>query len=309
MTTPQQATGAERFFGLPAGATPAQVSAAHDSLVSYLQQAPDDLQPWAARQIGLARSAVEATPGASGANAAVEEDFSLLGLDDEADQPITAPVKINPPKKKGWLMPVALAAASAAVVVGVYLMGGQPQDPGAQAAPSASAQMGSTPKPVDPQMVATLEAKIKANPKDVLSMKALGQIYDGASEYDKAAHWQQRVTEVTPKDVTAWLALGVAQFNGANLKDAEVSWQQAAKLDPKRAETFYNLGFLYMSKNDMPKARQMWTKVVQIDPTSELARTVKSHLGSSASPSPAASGAGSAAPASSAPAASASSSR
>lgn len=293
MTTPH--TAAERFFGLPQDATPAQIATAHENLVSYLQQAPTELKPWAERQIRLAQSAVETTSGATGANADVEEDFNLLGLDEESAPDALqspAPVKINPPKKKGWLLPVGLAAASAAVVVGVYLMGDQPQRTDAQAAPAASApaQMGSTPKPVDPQMVATLEAKIKANPKDVLSMKALGQIYDAASEYDKAAQWQKRVTEVTPKDATAWLALGVAQFNGANLKDAEASWQQAATLDPKRAETFYNLGFLYMSKNDMAKARQMWTKVVQLDPNSELAKTVKSHLGSSAAPSAAASG-------------------
>ncbi|MEL4358834.1 MULTISPECIES: tetratricopeptide repeat protein [unclassified Luteococcus] len=296
MTTPDQATGAERYFGLPAGATPAQLTTTHDALVNYLQQAPEELQPWATRQLRLARAAVEGTPAASDVAPEVAEDFSLLGLDEETNAPTATaatPVKINPPRKRGWLMPVSLAAASAAVVVGVYLMGGQPQEPNAQAAASASAgaQVKSTPKPVDPQMVATLEEKIKKDPKDVLSMKALGQIYDGAGEYDKAAAWQQRVTQVTPKDATAWLALGVAQFNGANLKDAEISWKRAATLDPKRQETFYNLGFLYLSQNNMDKAREAWATVVEIDPTTGLAETVKSHLKApSASASAAASG-------------------
>ena len=138
-------------------------------------------------------------------------------------------------------------------------------------------------------MVKALEAKIKANPKDTTSMAALGEIYNEAAEYDKAASWQQRVTQVEPKNVDAWLALGVAQFNGGNLKGAEKSWTTASKLAPRRAEIFYNLGFLYYSMGDQDKASASWQKVVDLDPTSTLAETVKSHIkASSQSPAPSA---------------------
>lgn len=287
MTTPDStASGAARFLGLDADASPERIADVHQNLSAFLTQAPADLQPWAQRQLGLAQRAVDGLPDPHA------EELALLGLDPEVDSPTaTAAPVIRPPKKKGWLMPAALAALSAIVVVGVYMMGGDPQ-PQAGASPSAQAAQdvtGSTPKPVDPKMVKTLEDKIKANPKDVLSMKALGQVYDGAGDYANAAKWQKRVTEVTPKDPTAWLALGVAQFNGANLKDAEVSWNKAKELDPKQAVTYYNLGFLHMSKNDMAKAKENWQKVVDLDPKSELAKSVQSHLGTKSSASPAAS--------------------
>lgn len=284
MTTPANASSAARFLGLDADASPERIAEVHQQLSAFLTEAPADLQPWAQRQRGLAQRAVDGA-GIPDPNA---EELALLGLDPEVDGPTAsaAPV-IRPPKKRGWLVPAALAALSAIVVVGVYMMGGEPQ-PQAAASPSAQAQQGmtgSTPKPVDPEMVKTLEEKIKKDPKDVLSMKALGQVYDGAGDYANAAKWQKRVTEVTPKDPTAWLALGVAQFNGANLKDAEVSWTKAKELDPKQAVTYYNLGFLYMSKNDMAKARENWQKVVDLDPKSELAKSVQSHLGKSPSAS------------------------
>lgn len=287
MTTPANASSAARFLGLDAEASPEQVAEVHQKLSAFLTDAPADLQPWAQRQLGLAQRAVEG----AGIPDPHAEELALLGLDPEVDSPAAgvAPV-IRPPKKKGWQMPAALAALSAIVVVGVYMMGGEPQ-PQAAATPSAQTQQaqqgmtGSTPKPVDPEMVKTLEEKIEKDPKDVLSMKALGQVYDGAGDYANAAKWQKRVTEVTPKDPTAWLALGVAQFNAANLKDAEVSWTRAKELDPKQAVTYYNLGFLYMSKNDMAKARENWQKVVDLDPKSQLAKSVQSHLGKSPSAS------------------------
>lgn len=285
-------------------------------LEAFLATAPDELKPWAEQQLERARRAAATTPAGPGATTgataadpeaqAVAEDFDLLGLDDDEVVP-AAPATARPrPARtpRRGLRPLALAAISALVVFGgyaIYAGGKNPDATTPNAANPASAQSVevSTPKPVDPQMVATLEKKVKDNPKDTLSMKALGEIYSQAGEYDKAATWQERITTVDPKDVDAFLALGVAQFNQANLDQAEKAWTQAAKLAPKRATIWYNLGFLYLSKNEIGKAQDAWQKVVEIDPNSDLAKTVGSHLKAMASnspaPSPAASGRASAA--------------
>lgn len=293
MTHPEHRTGGHQNaglenLGLPADATPDQVRATRDQIVALLDQAPAALQPWAQRQKAHAeRSAQAALAGAGSPEAsALAEDLRQLGLDDDAAAPAAAPVAAQKPSRNRSLFNyLSLAALAAAIVMGVYLMGDKPQEAQPQAAASA-AQPVATPKPADPKMVATLEKKVSENPKDVLSMRALGQIYDGSGEYDKAAQWQQRITQVNPKDVDAWLALGVAQFNAAKLDEAAVSWNKAAALAPKRAEIYYNLGFLHMSQGDMTKANQAWQKVVDIAPESELAKTVKSHLSnSSARPS------------------------
>ncbi len=91
----------------------------------------------------------------------------------------------------------------------------------------------------------------------------------------------------------ALLPFGAAQFNLGNLAEAESTWLVAARLYPESAEVHYDLGFLYMSQSPPDSARMIaeWKKVVAIDPSSELAKTVATHLadansGSSGTPSP-----------------------
>lgn len=268
-------------LGLDPAASADDIRATGARLDAFLATAPEELSGWANRQRRLAQQAVGGTP-VDPETMAVAEDLDAVGVDaDQMPEPVAAatgatPVAARKPHKA--LRPVALAAVTAAVVMGVFYMSPKGDQPTAgQAQASETPVVRSTPKPVDPEMVRTLEAKVKADPKDVLSMKALGEVYGNAGEYAKAASWQQRVTKVTPDDVDAWLALGVAQFNGADLDNAEKSWSHAAKLAPRRAEIYYNLGFLWFSKGDQDKASQYWQKVVELDPKSDLAQTVQSH--------------------------------
>ena len=181
-----------------------------------------------------------------------------------------------------------MLAVLAGVVYGVYQSGDHTKLPGlsANATESASAQ------PVDKAKVATLMQKLDANPKDVDSLRALGDMYFQATDYKAAASWQQKIVDIDPKDVTARLALGAADFNAGDNANAEKQWLAVVALDPKQAEAHYDLGFLYLSASppDMAKVKSEWTKVVEIDPNSDIAKNVSTHLQSlesqSASPSP-----------------------
>ena len=182
---------------------------------------------------------------------------------------------------------VALAVV-AGVVYGVYRSGEHTSLPGlsAKATDSASAQ------PIDQAKVAALMQKLDANPKDVDTLRTLGDMYFQSADYKAAATWQQKIVDINPQDVTARLALGAADFNAGNNAEAEKQWLQVVAIDPKQAEAHYDLGFLYLSANppDMTKVKSEWTKVVEIDPNSDIAKNVSTHLESlanqSASPSP-----------------------
>jgi cytochrome c-type biogenesis protein CcmH/NrfG len=179
-------------------------------------------------------------------------------------------------------------AVVAGVVYGVYQSGDHGSLPGlsAKATDSASAQ------PVDQAKVAALMQKLDANPKDVDTLRTLGDMYFQSADYKAAATWQQKIVDINPQDVTARLALGAANFNAGNNAEAEKQWLQVVAIDPKQAEAHYDLGFLYLSANppDMTKVKSEWTKVVEIDPNSDIAKNVSTHLESlanqSASPSP-----------------------
>lgn len=260
--------------------------------------APDFVAPATPVDSGVQAGGASAAPGGS----PVAADYDLLGLDDDMPDEVVPTTRREPRKPFTQNKPLrylALALAAALVVFGVYSFGdrGSSAQAGASTSPSASAVAVSTPTPPDPAMVKALEAKIKANPKDTLSMKALGEVYAQAEQYKQAAAWQQKVVAITPTDTDAWLALGVAQFNAGNLKAAETAWDKAAALAPRRAEVFYNLGFLYYSQGKTTQAQAAWQKVVDIDPTSDLAQTVKSHIKArSASPTASASATPSATP-------------
>ena len=179
----------------------------------------------------------------------------------------------------------------AAIVVAVYAVGNRGSSPTA----SSSATMPvATTSALDQAKVTDLKNKVTANPSDIESLRELGRLYYEAGEYQEAASWQQKIVDQRPDDLDALLALGVAHFNSGNLELAEQNWTKAAAVAPDKAAPHYNLGFLYLSKTppDYERMEQEWARVVALEPDSEMAQTVRSHLGRLSSTSPSASRSG-----------------
>jgi tetratricopeptide (TPR) repeat protein len=290
-------------LGLRAEATDAEIEAAHSGLVEFLELAPHETRAWAAAR-----------------TADVDEAFALLSGPERDLVPPTQPAAMSqdaqgatpPPPPATFAAPAAPAAPAAGksrrtpilagigallaagLVFGVYQMG-QAAVPGISGTPTgqettAAPAEGAKTVPVDKAKVGALMKKISANPKDVASLQALGDIYFAAADYKNAGAWEEKILAVDPKNQIALLASGAAQFNLGNAAGAEKQWLVAAKYYPNVAEVHYDLGFLYMSQTPPDKAKMTaeWKKVVAIDPKSELAKTVGQHLGSttpSATPS------------------------
>jgi tetratricopeptide (TPR) repeat protein len=308
-------------LGLRADATDHDVEAAHDGLVEFLELAPHDVKSWAAAQAADVDEAFALLSGP-------EQDLVLaaqavLPAQEGPDEtpPASSPAPVKPhgvsapaahpaPPANSWA-PAALTANKplrkkivwaavpllvVAVVLGVYFNGKSSGVPGISGTPTSSAttapSSGPTAVPVDPAKVAALMTKISANPKDTVSLQALGDIYFAATDYKSAIVWEQKVIGVDAKNKVALLALGAAQFNLGNAAEAKKQWLVAEGLYPNEAEVHYDLGFLYMSQTppDTANMNTEWKKVVAIDPNSALAKTVSTHMASttptaSASPS------------------------
>ena len=99
----------------------------------------------------------------------------------------------------------------------------------------------------------------------------------------------QKTLALDPNNQEALLALGASPFNSGNAAEAKKQWLVAAGLAPKSAELDYDLGFLYLGQTPPDKVNTTaeWNKVIAIDPTSELAKSVASHL-KSPTPTPSA---------------------
>jgi tetratricopeptide (TPR) repeat protein len=283
-------------LGLRADAGDQDIESAHNGLVEFLELAPNEVKSWAAAQTADVDEAFALLSGpeqdlvAPAAAAAMAQ----AGLDRTPPAPAPA-APTGPPapaapsalsslaankplqKKLVWVLAPLLVLG---VVLGVYFNGKSADVPGISGKPTGQATAAAT---VDKAKVAALMTKLSANPKDLASLQALGDLYFGVKDYTTALSWEQKVLAVDPKNQGALLAAGAAQFNLGNVVEAKKQWLVAAGLYPKNAEVHYDLGFLYMSQTppDSANMQAEWKQVVAIDPNSDLAKTVATHLKSS----------------------------
>ncbi len=199
----------------------------------------------------------------------------------------------DPEPRRSGLGVVGRLAVGAALVVGVvalavlgYNMGG---GTGVAAASDAPASPSAAAPSLDPAKVTALALKVAADPKDVTSLKELSVLYSEVGDFKTAADWITRILAVEPRNADALLALGTTQFNLGDPASAEKQWRSAIAIDPDFVQAYYLLGFVYLSQDppDMVKLNAAWDKVVEIDPSSDLAKTVTTHLQSlTGSPAP-----------------------
>jgi len=315
-------------LGLTDGANPDEIEAAHDRLVRFLDGAPAELRPWAGRLVREADEAYALLLEPSTLEAATRgfDPADDRSRTDEQDDRDPAPRRRGRAGAAGTRRPdrahqqsalrrlVRRLVLSGAIVAGVvavayagYSFGG-PTVPGFSGTPAPEA---SGTAPLDQARVAELMAKIQANPRDIASLQALGDLFFDAADYDTAAGWMDKILALEPKNVTARLALGAARFNAGRPTEAEKEWRAVLAIDPRNLEAHYDLGFMYLSQNppDVARVKAEWGEVIAIAPDSDVAKTVATHLksleASSASastgpsPSPTSAGSPSASPAAS----------
>jgi cytochrome c-type biogenesis protein CcmH/NrfG/plastocyanin len=211
-----------------------------------------------------------------------------------------APAGAANPWKRFALVIGGIAAVVALLFIGINIGGG-----GKPSASGAVAQASPTAPAVDEQKITALMAKLQTNPKDLVTLLALGDEFYLGEQYTQAASFYDQVLAIDPVNVKGLLARGAVYFNTNDLANAEKAWKQVAALEPNNQEVHYDLGFLYMNQPtpNWAAVQTEWYEVVRIDPTSSLAQTVQKHLDSlvsasmiPATPAPSGSASGSPSP-------------
>ncbi len=266
-------------FGLDAAADDQEVETTYDRIGDFLDQAPGEIRGWADRRQQEA-----------------DRIFSLLtGPESELVPPArtsapaaAAPAPAAAPASSSTnrvLIGIIAVLATVGVVFGVYWMG-RPSVPDVGSAASASSAATPSAAPtLDQAQLATLTAKVTANPKDIASLQKITDLYFGANDWTSAKAAAQKVLAVDPNNEQGQISLGAASYNGGDMKAAEAAWKAGITAHPKNAEMHYDLGFLYMTTGRNAEMKTEWAKVVAIDPNSELAKTVQSQVGSVTKPS------------------------
>jgi cytochrome c-type biogenesis protein CcmH/NrfG len=280
-------------LGLGPSASDGDIERAHGELTEFLDSAPHGVRAWATARVTDADEAFALLSGPADLLTAAAPKPVVTSQQNRQQAPAQATPEVTraavlaafrPRSSRTWwvVLPVVLAA----VVLGVYRWGGGSSIPGApeaaaaQPTATAAATSDDATQPLDKAKVADLMKKIAANPKDTKSLLALGDAYFASADYKTAALWERKVLAIDPKNQSAMLALGAALFNSGDAPAAEKEWLATAKLYPDNAEVHYDLGFLYLSQTppNTAKVKVEWQKVIDIDPTTNVAKTVATHL-------------------------------
>lgn len=159
-----------------------------------------------------------------------------------------------------------------------YGMLGNPKalDPTQTAAPQ---QM--TPEKIN-EMVASLAAKMKANPDDMQGWLMLARSYKSLGRYDEAVEAFAKAEKAIDKDPDQLAAYAetVAMANGKGLKGKPAQLvEKALKVDPKHGHSLFLAGAAAMESGDNKKGIAYWEALLeQVEPGSEIDQMLRSGI-------------------------------
>ena len=116
-----------------------------------------------------------------------------------------------------------------------------------------------------------------ADPNNVFALNALGDLYYGLGDNEKAIAAYQKGIEIDPSDATARFNLGELYYDMDDLESAERETLQAIRLDPNFTMSYLTLGNIcidqervaeaiehfenYLKREHSPQAREMIAEV------------------------------------------------
>jgi cytochrome c-type biogenesis protein CcmH len=117
--------------------------------------------------------------------------------------------------------------------------------------------------------IADLEAKLKANPQDVLSWDMLGWAFFQTQKFAEAAQAYRRTTQIEPGKANHWSALGEALVMagpGNVTDDAKAAFEKAYALDQKDPRARYFLAAAKDFSGDHKGAIDDWFALLRDTP-------------------------------------------
>jgi cytochrome c-type biogenesis protein CcmH/NrfG len=174
-----------------------------------------------------------------------------------------------------------LLALAVGLVVGVFIgyqagssappsvapMAGAPQMP-----PGMPQAMPPAGDPGHVARIASLQAVVARDPKNVQAWVQLGNDYFDTRQPQKAVEAYGRALELKPDDPDVMTDQGVMYRDLGQFEKAVQNFEQANRIDPKHVQSLFNLGVVHAHDLGQPKkAEEAWRKVIELAPQSPQA--------------------------------------
>ena len=177
-----------------------------------------------------------------------------------------------------WTSTQAYVLAAFCLLLGValgYLFRGSASVGTAQAAPSTTAQQGSSVQPQsDPnaqaalaQAAAPLLAAVNKNPNDFDSLVQLGNLYYDGQQFPTAIQYYERALAIHPDNPDVRTDMGTAYWYSGNAEKAVAAMEASLKYKPGHPQTLFNLGWVrWQGKQDPKGAIEAWQQLLRTNP-------------------------------------------
>src|SRR5208283_5421131 len=114
---------------------------------------------------------------------------------------------------------------------------------------------------------APLLEKLKANPKDAVTLNQLGILYRATHQFKEAEGYFEKSLAIDPKNADARVDLASCLYYSGDADGALTQLNKALTYDPKHAGALMNLGIIELkSKNNVSGAVAAWEKLLKLNP-------------------------------------------
>jgi cytochrome c-type biogenesis protein CcmH/NrfG len=177
-----------------------------------------------------------------------------------------------------WTSTQAYVLAAFCLLLGValgYLFRGSASVATAKAAPSMSAQQGSSVLPQsDPnsqaalaQAAAPLLEAVNKDPNDFDSLVQLGNLYYDGQQFPSAIQYYERALVIHPDNPDVRTDMGTAYWYTGNAQKAVAAMETSLKYRPGHPQTLFNLGWVrWQGKQDPKGAIEAWQQLLKTNP-------------------------------------------
>jgi tetratricopeptide (TPR) repeat protein len=119
------------------------------------------------------------------------------------------------------------------------------------------------------QAIEALKDVLERDKGNVEALRGLGEINEAKGEWERAAAWYEKWTQVTPDDAEARLRLGWALFYADEFEQAVAQFSRATSLGADEAEVWEGLGKSYLKVARFDDALQAFDNWADLKPTQE----------------------------------------